>query len=279
MVATSVDICNRAIQKVGAASITALSDTSTQAIACNRVYETARDDELRRNNWNFAIKRARLSPQTTTITAATKADPCVLTFSGGTTPVNGDRIRITEVVGMTELNNEYYLVSGVSGSTFNLLDDDGDNLDSSAFTTYTSGGTITFVPNWGYTNRFALPSDMLRLISLDGYTGVNSNIGTFGHSESDYTIEAGYILTNDTGPIYLRYVYQVTSVPAFDITFREALSCRIAMEIAPEVLQNDSRKQGLAEEYIATMRIAKLADAIEVPGDSIPDSSWLLSRL
>jgi hypothetical protein len=61
MAQTAVDICNSALQRVGATTISSLSDTSPEAKACNVVYDSNRRDELRKYKWNFAITRAVLN--------------------------------------------------------------------------------------------------------------------------------------------------------------------------------------------------------------------------
>jgi hypothetical protein len=60
-----VDVCNRAIQKVGGKPITALTDSSVTARAINRCYEVTRDSLLRDSNWNFSIKRATIAASAT----------------------------------------------------------------------------------------------------------------------------------------------------------------------------------------------------------------------
>jgi hypothetical protein len=69
------------------------------------------------------------------ITAATRANPCVLTVTahGFTT---GQQKRITGVGGMTQLNGNLYVVTVLTADTISL------NVDSTAFGTYTSGGSI-----------------------------------------------------------------------------------------------------------------------------------------
>jgi hypothetical protein len=62
---SDVSICNLALQKLGAARITALTDNSRNARSCNNCYTSIRDKELRRHNWNFSIKRAVLAPLAT----------------------------------------------------------------------------------------------------------------------------------------------------------------------------------------------------------------------
>lgn len=76
-----------------------------------------------------------------TITGATKANPVVITsvlhgFS------NGDTAIISDVLGMTQLNNNIYKISNVTANTFELQNSDGDNIDGTAFTTYVSGGFV-----------------------------------------------------------------------------------------------------------------------------------------
>jgi hypothetical protein len=60
-VATVVDICNRALQQLGAKRISDLDDASPSARACNLAYPIIRQSELRKRVWNFAIKRAELA--------------------------------------------------------------------------------------------------------------------------------------------------------------------------------------------------------------------------
>lgn len=70
------------------------------------------------------------------ITGATKANPCVITrVAHGL--YSGAEIEITGVVGMTELNGRRYRVTVLTADTFQLRD-----VDSTNFTTYTSGGSV-----------------------------------------------------------------------------------------------------------------------------------------
>lgn len=65
MAQTAVDCCNSALQRVGATTITSLSDNSPEARACSVAYDSNRRDELRKHPWNFAITRAVLAPDAT----------------------------------------------------------------------------------------------------------------------------------------------------------------------------------------------------------------------
>lgn len=85
------------------------------------------------------------------ISAATKANPGVLTVTGNNFST-GDWIHVSGVGGMTELNGNYYSVV-VSGASVSLRDLNGNNVDTTAFGTYTSGGTAERV--------YTLPSPYL----------------------------------------------------------------------------------------------------------------------
>lgn len=82
-----------------------------------------------------------------TITGISKANPGVLTYTG-TDPANGDWMYLSDIVGMTELNGRYVKVANVNAgaNTFELTDiHGGANINTSGFTTYTSGGTAARV--------------------------------------------------------------------------------------------------------------------------------------
>lgn len=80
------------------------------------------------------------------IGAITQANPGVVTVTSTAGLANGNEIEIRNVSGMTEVNNERYLVAGLTGTTFNLTDLDGNNVDTSGFTAYTTGGEVYLVP-------------------------------------------------------------------------------------------------------------------------------------
>lgn len=87
---------------------------------------------------------------TGTITAASKAAQCVLTMGTSNTvgPV-GSTTTISGISGMTQLNGNTYTIVAVNGQQMTI------NVDSTAFTTYTSGGTATYVNSQTYVTAFS----------------------------------------------------------------------------------------------------------------------------
>lgn len=83
------------------------------------------------------------------ITGATQANPCVITTAAHGL-ATGDRVRITMVGGMEELNatsRNPYRVVVLTATTFALQDIYGNNIDSTGFSAYTSGGVVTKLNN------------------------------------------------------------------------------------------------------------------------------------
>lgn len=79
-----------------------------------------------------------------TITAITKANPGVVTSSSHGFS-NGDTVVISGVVGMTQVNGKRFKVASVATNTFALQDIDGNNVNTSSYTTYVSGGVANRV--------------------------------------------------------------------------------------------------------------------------------------
>ena len=104
-----------------------------------------------------------------TITAITKANPAVVT-SNSHGFSNGDRVFISSVVGMTQVNNLEFTVAGATTNTFQL-----SGVNSSAYTAYSSGGTagkiVEVTTTYNATDIFELnhaqSADVLFLVHKD----------------------------------------------------------------------------------------------------------------
>jgi len=60
--ASVVDICNSALNMLGASTITALTEDSKAARICNQRYDFIRDATFRSHPWNCLINRVTLAP-------------------------------------------------------------------------------------------------------------------------------------------------------------------------------------------------------------------------
>jgi hypothetical protein len=105
-------------------------------------------------------------------------------------------------------------------------------------------------PEWGFARAYTLPTDLLRLISLNN------------DFDQDWRNEAGTIVTDMTAPLQIRYVALVP-VDSMDSTFREALAGRLAMEWAEPLTQTSSVSSTMSALYRNKLQVARVADGQE----------------
>jgi hypothetical protein len=105
------------------------------------------------------------------ITGITNANPAVVTINAHGYS-NGDHVDIYSVGGTTELNNRRFKVANVAANTFELQDLHGNNINSTSYGVYTSGGTAAKVYEvtvpYGYTDigklKFTQSADVLYIV-------------------------------------------------------------------------------------------------------------------
>lgn len=92
----------------------------------------------------YFIKNGKyiMEPTARTILGATKTNFTVLTLSSGHGLQSFELIYISGVVGMTELNNKYYRTASSGPTSIALQSIDGVPIDSTLYSTFTSGGSI-----------------------------------------------------------------------------------------------------------------------------------------
>jgi hypothetical protein len=155
-----------------------------------------------------------------TITAITKANPAVVTISGHGFS-NGDQVFINSVGGMIEVNARYFIVANKTTNTFQLT-----GTDSSAYTTYTSGGTAarvyTITTPYAHTDlaelKFRQSNDVVymghvshapRKLSRLGATNWTLSAITFAPTQAAPTSPA---VSNQGVSGSTTYTYRITSV-------------------------------------------------------------------
>ena len=110
------------------------------------------------------------------ITDATQANPCVVTCAGHGYS-DGDDVFIVMPNGMKQLNGRWFRVANKTTDTFELTDYHGNNIDSLAYSAYTSGGTVARV----YTMATPWGEDDLALLSWTQ----DANVMTVVHGDYD----------------------------------------------------------------------------------------------
>jgi hypothetical protein len=166
-----------------------------------------------------------------TITGISKAEPGVVSVGGSHGLSDGDFITITGVVGMIQINNGSYFIKSTGAGTFELYTDSAlvVKLDTSAFTAWSSGGSIES-PIKFYSG------DRVKISGVVGMTELNGNkyyvkpltYRTFElYSNSILTIpvaSTGYTTYTSGGVVDENFTYAISAVTNANparITFTE----------------------------------------------------------
>lgn len=129
-----------------------------------------------------------------------------------------------------------------------------------------------------YTNQFELPSDFIRLISINNQH-FSINLSSYiGRDDSLYSFENNRILTSLNAALYIRYVSRITDTTKFTPSFVEAFACRLAAECCETITNSASKKKLLWEEYDQLISAAIKANMIEIPAHNFIDGSLISSR-
>ena len=120
-------------------------------------------------------------------------------------------------------------------------------------------------PAFGYVYSYALPTDCLRVVQMEEKNMV-------------YTIEGRNLLTDET-PARIIYLARVEDPNEFDPMFVEALSARLAAELAVTIAESNSLFQNMMEMYRVKMADARSVDGQESGEPQIVADTWLDSRL
>lgn len=169
------------------------------------------------------------------ITGITQANPGVVTVTahGYST---GDQVYLDGIVGMSRLNGRWFTVGTTTADTFQLKDQvTGANVDTTALTAYSSGGTaakvyqittpydVTDLPNLKYTQS----ADVMTLTHKDyavrklTRTGHTSWTLTVEDFTPDISTPTGMTLTVNGADDNAKYAYKITAIAAE--TFEESL--------------------------------------------------------
>ena len=114
---------------------------------------------------------------------------------------------------------------------------------------------------------FPLPADALRLIEVLNLS-----------ARSDYQLEGRSILTNAGGPVYIRYLTDVTESALWDDLFVEAFACRLAFQIGHRIVGSAFDAGTAWKVYKSALADAKRVDARENPQVPFEASSWETAR-
>lgn len=124
-------------------------------------------------------------------------------------------------------------------------------------------------PSWGFDYAYPLPSDCLRVISVEDE---NDDGGA-------WQVEAGSIITDLSGPLYIRYIYRVTEAGLLDPMLVSVIAARMAAELAQPLTGSAPIRQAMMKEYLERLRAARSADGQEGTALVLVANDLVVSRL
>lgn len=128
-------------------------------------------------------------------------------------------------------------------------------------------------PAFGYKYQYALPKDFLRLLESKELKYI-----WCGDCEEP-VIEGNYLLSNEAGPLNIRYCAVVEDERLWPPLFIDAFALKLAGELCPNVEQSKADKAILFNELAAAVAQAKRVNAIQKPSLDLPPTDFEESRL
>lgn len=104
------------------------------------------------------------------IATITRANPGVLTVSGGHGFTDGDKVELKNIQGMPPINNAIWAVKEINANDFSLLSSTGSEVDTTIYQPYAGGGIARKV----FADIFV---DAFRSDDVDRYILINGGIG------------------------------------------------------------------------------------------------------
>jgi len=229
---------------------------------CNLWYETARDYVLRLGYWRFASALAYFdyTDYLYTVTGATQASPVVVTCTGHPFE-DGQTVVHEDVSGMTDINGTIYKVANKATNTYELTDMADQDIDGTAFSAYSSGGTARMKPPFKYAKEYALPSDCLKIWKIYG-------------SESNYEQKKGNLLIDDA-EVYLEYIARITDTTKYSAQFTNLLSLWLAIKLSLPLADSKTMRKQVIEDYKdAKEEILVIEPRLDNPAKGQSLTSW-----
>lgn len=271
MALTLLQVANAALYKLGAVTIAAIGEESKEGLACNARLDPCKQSLLRMHPWNFATKRKVITPPS----AVTLTTPFVEYVS-------------TNTIKFTVASHSFVAANYITGASTGVSEANGTfEVASVTATTVTctapgvtsitgtpAAGTIRLSPAFDYSYLYTLPSDLLRLLSINDL-----------ETSTDWRVEGRTILSDTDVSLDVKYIYDVTDYSIMDPHFQECLAHYLAWDICDHITGDDAKKRDLwtdlhgGDGKVGMLPRGRFSDATEDSQQTMQTNDWLLARL
>lgn len=166
-------------------------------------------------------------------------------------------------------------INDTSSNAANICKERIANAKEVVLTSFPFNGSIsrttlaadTATPAYDYDNQFSLPTDCLRLITVEP-----------AFADTDYALEGRKILfSGDT--LEIIYIKNVTDYNELDALTNEAISCYLAYDISYLITNDNQTTERMMMMYEKTIKKAKASNNRQLKKLSFYASNWSDSRL
>lgn len=281
MATNNLEVANSALNRLGAKSITLLTEETDRARLCNRFLVPARKQTLRAHPWNVALKRTKLntfSNATITLSALT-GDGITVTASANVFSESRDLGSLIRSHGAGGAGIARIIDFVSEAEVVVDIETDFENLANPT-------EEWRLAPAWEWSYRFDKPSDYLRVAEVASINGLSSTViwswwsirGQRDNSPEPVKAE-GECLVSNVGPeMLVKYIRDLDDTTKWDPLLEEAIISLLAYRISYGVTgslqagktHHDAWKECLAE--------ARSIDGQEGTGDDSGSDVLLACR-
>lgn len=123
-----------------------------------------------------------------------------------------------------------------------------------------------------WTLQYTLPDECLRIVQVgEAWSFYEPDLEVFN-------VEGGKILTNESSPLFIRYVQRVTNTGLYPAQFARVVAMQLAMDACEKITNSSAKLQQIEQAYAMAVLQAKRQNAIERPPQRLVDSDWIAAR-
>lgn len=253
-----VDICNLALGRIGASTITALGEGSDESDQCDLYYVPTRQALLRSHPWGFALKWVDLVRDA-------RSDYGTATDAASTTLEDTDQAWDTN-----EYADHYVRITGGTGAgqIRPIASNTADTLTVTGAWATTPDTTSTYniwenYPPHPWDYQYGLPSDFLRFVRTDPK-----------HLKFEI---AGTMLKSDEDEFKMLYVWDLEDADLFDELFVQLFVAELALKFCMPLRKDKVLHNELMKELAIVRSRARLVNLQEAVTEPV-DRTWWESR-
>lgn len=272
MALTALQVGNAALYKLGATTVTSVTgaDTSKEGLVVTARLDPCKQSLLRMHPWNCGTKRKVVTvPAKVTLTTpfVEYVSANTIKFTVASHSFVATNYITAESTGVPEANGTFEVAS-VTATTVTCTAP-----GVTAITGTPAAGTIRLSPAFEFPYLYTLPTDCLRLLTVNDQ-----------ELSPDWRVEGRTILSDIDVSMELKYIYDVTDYSTMDTHFQECLAHYLAWDICDHITGDDAKKRDLwtdlhgGDGKVGMLPRGRFSDATEDAQQSMQTTDWLNAR-